>query len=56
MARQKGFVTGMVAAAYASSKIKSIMFPIEVQVLGGKAEIWIDGKGYSRMIGPAHYS
>lgn len=45
--------TGMVAAANTASAIKGLNFPLEVEVLGGKAKVWLDEEGYTRMVGPA---
>lgn len=45
--------TGMVAAANVAVEIKGSGFPLEVEVLGGKAKVWLDDDGYARMLGPA---
>lgn len=47
--------TGMVAAANATVNIKGAQFPLTVNVLGGKAKVWLDNEGYTRMLGPAKY-
>ncbi len=47
--------TGMVASAIAALEIKDIELPVEVEVPGGKAKIWLDNTGYCRMLGPAEY-
>lgn len=45
--------TGMVAAANVAVTLKNKTFPLIVNVLGGKAKVWLDEAGYTRMIGPA---
>jgi diaminopimelate epimerase len=47
--------TGMVAAANVAVQIKNAEFPLQVEVLGGKAKVWLDDEGFTRMIGPAQY-
>ncbi len=45
--------TGMVAAANAAVQLKGVAFPLEVVVLGGRAKLWVDSDGFTRMIAPA---
>lgn len=45
--------TGMVASAVVSSAEKSTSLPVNVEVPGGVALIWLDNEGYARMLGPA---
>lgn len=44
--------TGMVASAILSSQEKNTTLPTTVEVIGGKAQIWVDADGYARMRGP----
>jgi diaminopimelate epimerase len=45
--------TAIVAVANVAAMVKSMKFPISVEVSGGRTEVWIDDEGYSRMQGPS---
>ena len=45
--------TGMVASATVGFKKGFTEYPVEVTVPGGRAKIWVDEAGYSRMVAPA---
>lgn len=45
--------TGMVAAAIVANHLDKVDLPVEVEVRGGIAEIWLDSEGYARMRAPA---
>lgn len=45
--------TGMVATASICAAEGLASYPLEVEVPGGTATIWVDAMGYSRMIAPA---
>lgn len=44
--------TGMVAAAAMAVENGLCSYPIEVEVTGGSARIWVDDEGFSRMLAP----
>ena len=44
--------TGMVASAVVSSVIKKTQLPIEIEVEGGTAKVWVDDDGFARLLGP----